>query len=213
MPADLVSKLRPTRRKAKPVLQGQKSPLQPEALSLIRASLKAGGDIRGLALLNVGVDSMLRSSDLLALRVSDVLASDMSQSITPRVTIMQGKTRRAVTFSLSPNAIEAIRALIEAESKHFDDYLFTSSRDPHGKHLTPAMFRRLVKSWAKIARLDPRRFSGHSLRRTRAAYVYARTRNVVAVQRALGHSSPANTVLYLGLDTSAALDIVDKFVI
>src|ERR1700730_13440049 len=54
------------------VARGQMAPFDRDALQLIRASLKAAGEFRDLALLNGGVDTMLRASDLVRIRVSTV---------------------------------------------------------------------------------------------------------------------------------------------
>ena len=67
-----------------------------------------------------------------------------------------------------------------------------------------------MKRWAAYAGLDPRRYSSHSLRRSKAAETYRRTGNLAAVQQLLGHVSIANTGLYLGLDKRQALDLAKK---
>jgi integrase len=57
----------------------------------------------------------------------------------------------------------------------------------------------LVKAWAAIAERDPARYSGHSLRRTKAVLVYRETNNAELVRQMLGHTSLAHTVAYLGV--------------
>jgi site-specific recombinase XerD len=69
----------------------------------------------------------------------------------------------------------------------------------------------LVKRWAAYARLDPRQFSTHSLRRTKATVVYQHTHNVEVVRQLLGQSSMAATSTYLGIEQRDALEIARKF--
>ncbi len=69
---------------------GQMAPFTREDLELIRRKLKAR-DVRDLALLNLGVDTMLRASDLVRMRVSTL--RDRGQAIVKGVVIRQTKTR------------------------------------------------------------------------------------------------------------------------
>jgi hypothetical protein len=66
-----------------------------------------------------------------------------------------------------------------------DDYLFTRvKKGDKRKLLTRDHYREVVKSWARIARADPRAFSTDSLRRTKAAYIYEQTRKSVSATSA-----------------------------
>ena len=53
-------------------LVGQKRPLKPKDVWSIRARLEIEGRERDLALFNLAIDSKLRASDLVSLRVEDV---------------------------------------------------------------------------------------------------------------------------------------------
>jgi site-specific recombinase XerD len=56
-------------------------------------------------------------------------------------------------------------------------------------------------------RLDPRKYSTHSLRRTKSSVVYERTGNLEVCRQILGHHSIANTALYLGVEKRMALHV------
>ena len=172
-------------------------PFTREDLELIRRKLKAQKAVRDLALLNVGVDTMLRASDLVRLRVNTL--RDHSGAIAKAFAIRQTKTREPVHLGLTDRTRDAVAALIEAEGKYGDDYLFTRSGLPHGAHLTETALRLCVKAWAAIAERDPTKYSGHSLRRTKAVLVYRETNNPELVRQMLGHTSLAHTVAYLGV--------------
>lgn len=198
-----------SKTKTKPKARGQMQPFDARSLALIRASLEAHGNNRQLALLEVGVDTLLRSDDLLCLTVADV--TDHLGAIRERLTVMQGKTRRPLNVTLTPRTRSTLTAYIKSSGKTPSDYLFAPADDPHGRHISTVMLRRIVKSWCEIANLDPRRYSGHSLRRTKAAHVYAHTRNVAAVSKMLGHSSLANTLGYLAITDSEVADLALRF--
>jgi integrase len=196
--------------KTKPKARGQMQPFKPDSLALIRAKLKAHGDLRQLALLAAGIDTCLRSDDLLKLTVADV--TDHLGEVRERFAVTQGKVLgRPISVALTPGTRDALAAFITASGKLPADYLFTPAGRPHGRHITTAMLRRVVKSWCGIANLDPRHYSGHSLRRTKPAHVYVHTRNVAAVSKMLGHTNLANTLGYLAITDNEVADLALRF--
>jgi len=52
--------------------------------------------------------------------------------------------------------------------------------------------------------LSPEFYSAHSLRRTKATFLYERGVTVEIIGRLLGHKSPASTIRYLGIDEAQA---------
>jgi len=97
---------------------------------------------------------------------------------------------------LSDRTRASLIQLIGAEG---DDYLFTRAGAPHRQHITEAALRLLVKSWTAVAERDPSKYSGHSLRRTKAVVVYREPNNAEPVRQMLGHTSLAHTVAYPGV--------------
>ncbi len=104
-----------------------------------------------------------------------------------------------MNLGLSERTRDAVAALIEGEAKYGDDFLFTRRGQPHGAHISEVALRLLVKQWAEIAERDPAKYSGHSLRRTKAVLVYRETNNAELVRQTLRHTSLAHTVAYLGV--------------
>lgn len=189
--------------------RGQMTPFTRDDIQLIRGVLRAKGELRDLAILNCGVDTMLRAGDLVRLKVSDV-TNHLGQ-VTERCRIIQDKTGEAVHLTLTPATREAMAALIKDYGKWIDDYLFTADREPHGQHLSEVSLRKIVKGWAALCCKDPRRYSGHSLRRTKASFLYRETGNIEAVRRLLGHASLKHTIEYLGVSDNDASELALKF--
>ena len=94
-------------------LTGQKPPLKPREVWAIRVRLQIAGKPRDLALFNLAIDSKLRSCDLVALRVSDVVTGD---NVRERAVIIQQKTGRPVQFELTEPTRRAISAWITRRS-------------------------------------------------------------------------------------------------
>lgn len=189
--------------------RGAMTPFTREQLHLIGASLKAAAATRDLALLCTGVDTLLRCGDLVRLRVRDVTTH--TGDIRLNLDVTQDKTDQPVTVHLTPQTRQSLTALIKETEKFAGDYLFTREGANHGQHLSEVMLRRLVKDWARIARLDPKEYSGHSLRRSKAAFIYEETQNVEVCRQMLGHASLAQTMKYLGVDKKKVADVAMKY--
>lgn len=182
-------------KKTKPL--GQAAPLTVDQVKMITTILRNGGETRDLALFRVAIDSMLRLSDILKLQVSDVTTPD--GAVVSDITIRQRKTGDPVTCQFG----DVTRASIDAHLK-------TVGGSGRLFSITPRQFQRLVKKWVSALRIDPERYSPHSLRRTKAALVYAKTKNVEACRQLLGHASVAATSAYLGVSQNEAFTIAKE---
>jgi integrase len=58
--------------------------------------------------------------------------------------------------------------------------------------------------------LDITQYGTHSLRRTKAFLIYAKTKNLRAIQLLLGHSKLQSTIEYLGVKIEDALSISEN---
>jgi integrase len=175
-----------------------KKPLQAEEVRTICSLLAASNKWRDLALFRLGVDTMLRASDLVRLKVSDVLAWD--GTVLEVIEVRQKKTSSPVRCLLTP---ETEAALVKYFTVKKDDspWIFPG----YASFLREACYRRLLKGWIAMARLDPALYSTHSVRRAKASEVYRKTHNIEAVRQLLGHSSLAHTQRYLGVASEEAL--------
>jgi len=187
---------------------GRKPPLTPEQVQVIKTLLSQAGNIRDIALFSLAIDSSLRGCDVVALKVSDVMTVTGAKE---RVTINQRKTGQRVTVALTPYTQEAIKELVATEGKGWNDALFTGQRKGKKTALTPTHYRRLVKEWLSLARLDVSQYGSHSLRRTKVALVYQKTGNLKVAQVLLGHKSIQHTQNYLGIEEEQALQISEQF--
>jgi integrase len=68
----------------------------------------------------------------------------------------------------------------------------------------------MVRRWVTLIGLEPSAFGTHSMRRTKAALIYRKTRNLRAVQLLLGHTKMDSTVRYLGVELEDALAIAES---
>lgn len=187
-------------------LMGQKSPLSPQEIWAIRIRLQNEGRRRDLALFNLAIDSKLRASDLLSIRVSDVSTDGRANT---RATVSQQKTKQPVRFEITPRTRKSIEQWIMAAKLVSSDCLFPS-RQHTSPHLSLRQYSRIVATWVSGIGLDTTAYGTHSMRRTKATLIYRRTKNIRAVQLLLGHSKLDSTVRYLGIEIDDALEISER---
>lgn len=185
---------------------GQKKPFKLEDIWRIRTRLEIEGNIKGLALLNLAIDCKLRSCDLLRLKVHDVSTSGVIHS---RVLFTQSKTGRDVQFEITSKTQQSLSQWLYVSQLKAHDYLFPSPRFP-GSPMSYAYYASVIKRWASVLGLDASLYGTHSMRRTKATLIYARTKNIRAVQLLLGHVKLDNTIRYLGVEIEDALKIAEE---
>ena len=193
---------------------GQKKALTPRQSRTIRDYLENKGSWMELALFNTAIDSMLRASDLVRLIVEDVC--DWKGNVKSKINIKQKKTRQSHVVCLYDDSKKALKKWIKESAKYEDDWLFTATTRTgrqKSNHLSEEKYRLLVKEWVKYLHLDPKEYSTHSLRRTRAVLMWKNGTDLETIRILLGQSSIESTKNYLGVDREDALEINSKFVI
>ncbi len=185
---------------------GRKAPLRLRDIWAIRVRLQLRGSCRELALFNLAIDSKLRACDLLSLRVQDICHG---QTIATRATVLQRKTGRPVCFEITSLTRDAIAAWLAAQRIGGNTFLFPS-RIRQVAHLSTRQYSRIVHRWVSEVGLDGSAYGTHSLRRTKAALIYRRTKNLRAVQLLLGHTKLESTVRYLGIEVDDALELAEQ---
>ncbi len=185
---------------------GQKAPLKLKDIWAIRIRLQLGHRTRELALFDLGLDSKLRACDLVRLRVRDIYHGDR---VSTRAIVMQQKTSLPVQFEITPPTRDAVTEWIKEAGLANDDYLFPS-RVHDSPHLGTRQYARILNSWIEEIGLDPTAYGTHTMRRTKASWIYRRTKNIRAVQLLLGHTKLESTVRYLGIEVEDALELSEQ---
>lgn len=178
--------------------QGPKSHFTPVLVHELVVQLKHSRNWHDLALLLVAVDTALRASDLLALRVSDVSFSD--GQLRQKLARKQQKTGKLVEPVITPSAQQALARWIKLSGKGKQDFLFTRTKsDNSADPITRVHLSRLIKHWAEQLGQPPDDYACHSLRRTKGVLMYQAGERVADISRMYGHASEASTLHYLGI--------------
>ena len=180
-----------------------KKPLSEKQVVALR-KLVEGNELHEL-LLNLGVDLMLRASDLLNLKVSDVL--NESGSVKKEVRVKMKKTKKTtLNLPLSKNSIAVIKKYLLERKR--EDFIFRSTHYHYTrKPLSIYQYSRIVKNWLRdLGVEDVSEYSTHSIRKTKSSVICDRTKNMDSVKRLLGQSSVTTTSAYLRISDESALD-------
>jgi len=155
-----------------------------------------GNSLRDEALFVFGINTALRISDLLSLKVGDV--ADKSGNVLDIVDIKERKTGKTKQFPINKSAKRALAAYLKARANFAPDEPLFPSRNG-GCPLSRWRARRILYAAGKAVGLD--RIGTHSLRKTFGYHVYKNTGGDLGlVQKLLNHSSSGDTLRYIGID-------------
>lgn len=190
----------------KGVSVGQKKPLSELQIQFLQEHLSNQGKIRDLALFSFQIDTMLRSSDVIKIKVKDVI--DFQGKIKLQINIQQQKTTKPHVVAISNKTSEILLNYINKENKKDDDWLFTSySNNNKTNHISYSAHWLKIKEWCRILGVDPKDYATHTGRRTRPAMIYKDTKDPKLVMNLLGQKNIASATSYLGMDKQEAMDI------
>ena len=115
---------------------------------------------RNLCLFILGINTNLRASDLLKIKVEQVRHLQPGEEIT----LKEKKTQKQRRINLNRVCIEAIQNLLKSIKYEDDDFLFLSNRKDKNA-LTVSSLSTLVKKWCKDINLKGN-YASHTLRKT-----------------------------------------------
>lgn len=147
----------------KGLIVGQKRPLLPRQVWSIRVRLEMSVSARDLALFNLAIDTKLRASDLVRLKVEDICSGTV---VRDRGIVTQLQTGRPVQFEITEVTRQSVERLLEVKSSN-DSYHLFKSRLRGRPHISARQYARIVHRWLRSIGLDDRGYGTHSLRRTK----------------------------------------------
>lgn len=170
----------------------------PRKIVAIKKMLKGEEDPRNYLLFTLGINVALRISDLLQLKVGDVL--DEQGNIRESFYVREQKTGKEKRVKLNEPAKEALEYYFKRKHPTDPDTpLFESPQRP-GYALHRNAVYRLINRWCRDAGLTSGRYGTHTLRKT-WGYQARKYHGVPIelIQAKLGHSSPKITRRYIGI--------------
>ena len=160
---------------------------------------------RNLLLFVVGVNSGLRTQDLLSLKIKDVKDLKIGQS----VTVTEKKTGKTNILLVNKEIKEALDAYLKSEN-HMDNHYLFKSRKGSNAPLTTYAVTMYVQQWCDAINL-PGNYGAHTLRKT-WCYHQRKTHGTSweVIAKRLNHSSPSITRRSIGVKEEEVEEVLMK---
>ena len=158
-------------------------------------------NLRDYCLFVVGINSGLRISDLLKLRVSDVFESGKPKD---RIRLREKKTNKFKDFPLSDNSKLALREYLKSRDYKLNEPLFISRKNK-GFLLRQQAYK-IINDVAKSIGIKDK-IGTHTLRKTFGYHAYNNGYDITLIQKLFNHSTPAITLRYIGITQEELYDV------
>ncbi|MBX9972529.1 site-specific integrase [Cytobacillus firmus] len=153
---------------------------------------------RNYLLFLMGINTGLRVSDILKLKVGDVKEK--------HITIREQKTGKQKWIMITPALRRELKACIG--DRQDDEFLF-KSRQGGNKPIGRSMAYKILRNAATAFKLKD--IGTHTMRKTFGYHFYQQTKDVAMLQEIFNHSSPDITLKYIGVNQDGMDKAMSKF--
>jgi integrase len=168
-----------------------------EKVEAIKRYLKEHNE-RNYLLFLIGINTGLRISDILKLKVGDVKGTHIS--------IREKKTGKQKRIRITLSLKRELKWYVEGKN---DEEYFIKSRNGCNKPIGRSMAYKILRKVAERFNLDE--IGTHTLRKTFGYHFYQQTKDVAMLQEIFNHSSPAITLKYIGVNQDSMDRAMTKF--
>lgn len=168
-----------------------------QKLDELKALLKKRSE-RDYFLVVLGINTGLRISDLLRLKVSDVKGKS-------HIILVEKKTGKRKRFLINDSLRKEVDQYIVG--KKGDEYLFASTK--RLQPITRVRAYQIINGAARKVGLSE--IGTHTLRKTFGYHFYQRTKDIATLQMIFNHSHPSITLRYIGITQDLIDDAVNRF--
>ena len=151
---------------------------------------------RDYILFSLGINTGLRVSDLLALKVKDIKGKK-------RIVVKEGKTDKPRTIYIN-GLYQELNDYIKTINS---EWLFPSRKGD--KAISRIQAYRSLNKAADMADLES--VGTHTMRKTFGYWLYKQTKNVAQLQKILNHSHPQITLDYIGITEEEIEETLEHF--
>lgn len=153
-----------------------------------------GSSIRNHCLFVLGINSGLRISDLLNLKISDVI--DERSKIKDRISLREKKTAKLKDFPVGDTAKKALDEYLSQRNYLPEEPLFISRK--YGEALKRHQANKIIND-AALAVGIKENIGTHTLRKTFGYHAYQSGIDITLLQKLFNHSAPSITLAYIGI--------------
>ncbi|MBQ6733554.1 MAG: site-specific integrase [Lachnospiraceae bacterium] len=160
----------------------------PKKITKMKTLLRARGEKYAI-MFSLGINSGLRVSDVLNLKVGDVQGKD-------HITVKEKKTGKNKRFLLNSSLQKELNAYIASSGLSADEYLI-QSRKGKNKPISRIQAYRILNEEGHSLNLDE--VGTHTMRKTFGYHHYKKYHDVAMLQDIFNHSAPSITLRYIGI--------------
>ncbi len=153
---------------------------------------------RNLLLFNLGINSGLRVSDILALDIKDVKDKTF-------IELREQKTNKYKQFPINEKIQSDIKEFIQ--NKNINEPLFLSQKD---NRLSRVQAYKILRKAAKEVGIEVH-IGTHSLRKTFGYHHYKQFKDIALLQKILNHTHCSVTMRYIGIEQDVINESYNNF--
>lgn len=167
--------------------------------------LEQGKGKRNYLIFKVGVNSGLRISDILKLKISDI--KHENGTMRDNIIIIEKKTNKKKIFRFNAELKKEMEEYTKNMQQH--EYIF-QSRKGINKPITRTQMYRILNDTAKIVGITDS-IGNHTMRKSFGYHHYLKYKDVAMLQTIFNHSSPSITLRYIGISQDEINNMYDDF--
>jgi len=178
-------------------------------INRIKGNLHKHKNPRDLLMFTMGINTGLRISDILPLKLGDV--KDKKGDPRDYIYLTEQKTHKQRKIVLNSEVKKALQIyFIKSAKYNLDSHLFTSEKDDRNRPLTKVRAWQLINEWCReVGILE--RVGTHTLRKTLGYQMRKSGIAIEVIQEMLGHSSVGVTSRYIGINQEELEKIANEF--
>lgn len=178
----------------------------------IKNMLRGENKIRDLLLFELWINSALRISDLLKIKVSDLF--EENKETKGFFHVVEEKTNKSNKITITPKVQETLKQYRELypyviEKPDFYIFFHTKRSPKWEKHIDRKQAWKMISQWCKDVWLKWN-YWGHTLRKTWGYQARLNAIPLEIIQHKLNHSSLAVTQRYLGITDDEVAEACNK---
>lgn len=169
----------------------------PEKIDAVKHFFKSKCE-RNYMLFVIGINTGLRISDILQLKVGDLRDH--------HIRLRETKTRKQKMIRITPTLKRELNRYLDGREDY--EYIF-QSRVGQNKPIGRSMAYKILREAADAYNLVD--IGTHTLRKTFGYHFYLQTKDVAMLQELFNHSSPHITLRYIGINQDSMDKAMSKF--
>ncbi|MBA7533760.1 Tyrosine recombinase XerD [subsurface metagenome] len=181
----------------------------PNQIVKIKGNLYRKKNPRDFTLFTLAINTGLRISDILSLKVEDI--KDRKGNLKDSLYILEQKTKKRRNIPLNKQAKEALGYYFKKTGIYdLDRYLFIGEKSGDNKPLTRVRAWQLINEWCRKVGIDFK-VGGHTLRKTFGYHLRMQGISIERISDLLGHKSIRVTFAYIGINDDERKEVLSKF--